>query len=129
MADALFDTTIFIDYLDGDVDALRVINDVMSGSKSGSISAITTMEMWQTRNFDRRREIIYTSFAGIFDEVTVDHEVAKRAGESVRTMSRNQRRRLLADALIAKSALSRGEPVYTRNRRDISRFGAAVANY
>ena len=124
----MFDTNVFIKYFAGDVRAKQIMDPVLTGTASGSVSAITTLEIWQFPRFDRKLELIYTSIRRAFDEVPVNHKIAATAGEAMRPYSPNRRRRMIRDALIVASAASRREPVYTFNRRDFQRLGAIVLN-
>lgn len=51
------------------------------------------------------------------------------AGYKLREYSYNQKADLFADALIAATAEDRGEPVYTRNYKHMSRFYSDVRKY
>jgi len=130
MADALFDTTVFIDWLRGDGAAKQLVDDVLQGRKTASYSAITMAELWQNEQIDRQTEIEYQALASEFlEEAPLVSEAAKRAGVQLRDLSRNRRRELFADALIAATAEIRGETVYSRNDSDLRRFYSRVETY
>jgi predicted nucleic acid-binding protein len=129
MSDHLFDTTVFIDWWRGVPEAVSLVDSVVSGDNTASYSAITSLELYQFDSLGRQEEIEYAALCLLMEEVPVSSQIAGTAGQMLRNLSRNQRRRPGADALIAASAMSRGEKIYSRNQRDISRFYSEVDSY
>lgn len=130
MSDALYDTCVFIDYWKGDKDALTLIDSVRSGRTTASFCTITAMELWQYPKLGRREEIEYVALTKYFlDEAPVRARDATQAGQWLRSYSRNRRRRLAVDALIAATAQGRGEPVRSRNDRELRLFYQQVQSY
>ncbi len=130
MSDALYDTCVFIDYWRGDPAAFTLIDSVRKGQTSASYCTITAMELWQYSQLTRREEIEYVAITRYFiTEAVVTGNAAILAGQWLRPYSRNRRRRLSVDALIAAAAQQRGEPIRTRNYHDIRLFYSSVQPY
>jgi predicted nucleic acid-binding protein len=130
MSDALFDTTVFIDWWRGHPGATQLVDAVRSGRLSASYSSITICELWQWDQLDRREEIEYTALTKRYlEEAPLGVEAARLAGTWLRACSRNQRRELFADALIAATAQLREETVYSRNEPQLRRFYPQVQSY
>lgn len=123
MSDALYDTCVFIDYWRGDANAFSLIDDVRRGLKTASYCTISATELWQYRLLTRKEEIEYIALTKYFlEEAPLTGNAAVKAGQWLRSFSRNRRRRLCADALISATAEERGEEVVTRNYKEIRRF-------
>lgn len=126
----LYDTTVFIDYWKGDPAALALIDVVRKGEASASYSPITATELWQYSGLGRREEIEFNALIRYFlTEAPLTTSAAIRAGQWLRAFSRSKRRRLCLDALLAATALERGELVRSRNAKDISLFHSNVQSY
>ena len=129
MADALFDTTVFIDYHRGDKAAQSLVQPVLDRLSTASFSPLTVAELWQGKMRDRREELEYTALLTVMEEAPLGSSVARRAGYKIREYGHNQKADLFADALIAATAEERGELIYTRNHKDMSRFYSNVKKY
>lgn len=129
MADALFDTTVLIDYRRGDPAAQSLVKPVLDGRSTASFSPITVAELWQGKMKDRKEELEYTAILSVMEEAPLRSDEARRAGDKIRGYGYNQKANLFADALIAATAEERDEPLYTRNDRDMSRFYSNVKKY
>jgi predicted nucleic acid-binding protein len=126
----LYDTTVFIDYWRGDTAAVALVDAVRKVPKSASYSSLSVAELWQHPKLDRREEIEYVALTRYFlQEAPLDARAAMRAGTQLRAYSRNARRRLAVDALIAATAERRGECIRTRNWKDIQKFYSNVSAY
>lgn len=128
MADALFDTTVFIDYHRGDPEARRLFQHVFDGEWSASYSPITVFELWVGR-MDRREEMEYASFLQLMEEIPLDTAIAQRAAHFLRGRSEPERQRHIGDAFIAATASKSGLPVYSRNADDLRLFHSDVRAY
>jgi len=128
MADALFDTTVFIDYYRGHEGARVVIESAVSGRMTASYSAFTVFEFW-IRPMERLEELEYLALLSLLEEAPLTRDVAQIAAMWLRGQSRISRQRLIGDALVAATAVARSEPIYTRNRRDFARFDVQVRGY
>ena len=129
MADALFDTTVFVDYRRGDTAAQALIQPILDGLSTASFSPITVAELWQGKMTDRKEELEYTALLTVMEEAPLGSNSARVAGYKLRDCSYNQKADLFADALIAATAEERGEPIYTRNYKDFARFYSNVKRY
>ena len=128
MADALFDTTTFIDYYRGYEGARTLIESAASGRVAASYSPFSVVELW-IRPMERPEELEYLALLSLLEEAPLTRGVAQLAALWLRGESRLSRQRLIGDALIAATAAVRDEPIYTRNERDFARFGVRVRSY
>jgi predicted nucleic acid-binding protein len=128
MTDALFDTTVFIDYYRGYEGAETVVESAVSGRTTASYSPFTVFELW-IRPMGRLEEIRYLALLDLLEEAPVTRQVAQLAAVWLRRQPRMSRQRLIGDALIAATAAVRGEAVYTRNAKDFARFNIHVRTY
>jgi len=130
MSDALFDTTVFIDWWRGNQGATKLIDAVRSGQMTASYSSITICELWQWDELERQEEIEYIALTKRYlQEAPLGFEAARLAGTRLRDCSRTQRREVFADALIAATAQLRQETLYSANHRQLSRFYPQVKGY
>ena len=128
MADALFDTTVFIDYYRGDENARSLVEGVLEGSLTAFYSALTAFEIWIGVG-THEEEIDYLAVLDSLEEVPLNASMARAAATWLRALPPGQSEALFRDALIAATASQRGEPIYTRNVRDFTRFYSNVQTY
>jgi predicted nucleic acid-binding protein len=128
VADALFDTTVFIDYYRGDSSAKQFLDDLFEGRSSASFSAVTAFELWMGVS-RREEELDFFAMLRFLEEAPVTAAAARLAASWLRDQSPSRAETLFRDALIAATASRRQEPVYTRNVRDFSRFEIDVRTY
>jgi predicted nucleic acid-binding protein len=128
MADALFDTTVFIDYYRGDVGAQDLVNAVLDGRLAVSYSALTGFEIWLGVT-THEEEIDFLAVLDLFEEAPLGASAAMLAASWLRERTGRQSEALIRDALIAATAAERREAIYTRNVRDFRRFYADVQTY
>jgi predicted nucleic acid-binding protein len=128
VATALLDTSFFIDLWNGDAGARRIWADILSGVASCAYSPVTTFELW-VRAISDAEAAFYGGVFFLLESADLTHDAARFAAGLLYGMGRNQRERLFRDALIAGTARSRGEAVYTRNVRDFRRFDVEVRSY
>ena len=130
MADALLDTTFFIDLRKTTrTGADEIFEAAVGGAFSGSYSAVTVYEVWVGQQMTREEEVFYLSVFGAFEEVPFSSEAAKLAGTWLRGMARTTAENRVRDAMIAATASIRRERVCTANIRDFLRFGVEVQTY
>jgi predicted nucleic acid-binding protein len=128
MADALFDTTVFIDYYRGDAGARALINRVLDGALTVSYSALTGFEIWLGIT-NHEEEIDFLALLDSFEEAPLRASAAIIAASWLRDRASRQSEALIRDALIAATASERQEPIYTRNVRDFRRLYDNVETY
>ena len=128
MADALFDTTVFIDYYKGDPGADALMQAVFNGSMTASHSAITHFEIWSgIRGY--HEEIDYLATITWCEEAVLSASMARSAARLLRRFTASRSEAPFRDALIAATASERGEAIYTRNVRDFRRLYSDVRTY
>lgn len=128
MAEALFDTTVFIDYYRGDPKAKELMGAVRTGQLTASFSPITTYEIWIGIS-NRDEEMHFESVMRRFEEANLNTNMAKRAAYWLRDLTTRPREEIIRDALIAATAAERAETIYTRNVADFQRFYPNVQSY
>jgi len=128
MADALLDTTVFIDYYRGHDGARRLVDRLLQADYAASYSPVTVFELW-VRPMRREEESQYVALFHLFNEAPITAQIAQLAANRLKGRSRMARLRSFGDALIAATAAERAETIYTRNVKDFQRFYADVRSY
>lgn len=128
MTEAVFDTTVFVDSYLGHRGALALLKAATDGRVEAAYSPITAYELW-VRPMDRAEEIFHLAALSRLQEIPFTSTLARQVADSLRVVTRPQRLRLAADAVIAATAASLGATLYTRNVRDLRRFNADVRSY
>ena len=103
MADVLVDTNVFIDHLNGS-------RRFEPGEDRVWYSVVTRFELFASKQVS---EDVLQLLLSPFTEITIDRDVAERAGRLRRTLSIRT-----PDALIAASALEYGLTLLTSNVKD-----------
>lgn len=129
MADVLLDITVFEDYRRGDSGARSIINKIIDGEISASVSPLTVLHLWGGPDFDRKAEIAYTGMLSFMEEATLTSNAAKTAGIWLAAMPPEERGKLMYFALLAATAKERGESVCTRNGEVFSQFNIDITDY
>ena len=128
MADALFDTTVFINYFNGDPAARDLLHPVLAGATTAAVSAVSWFEIWLGLR-DHEEQMDFQGILGACEQAPLTNDVACLAAEWLRGISPRRAEALFRDALIGANAAERGEPVVTRNTTDFNRFGVNVRSY
>jgi len=128
LADALLDTTVFIDYYRGDAGAKDLIDAVIDGSLTASYSSLTSFEIWIGIG-NREEEIDFLAVLSQCEEAPLTAAMARTAAIWLKGLSPRRAEGLFRDALIAATANERGEAIYTRNVRDFERLSIDVRTY
>lgn len=105
MADVLVDTDVFIDHLRGAA-------ELTPGRNRLHYSVVTRAELFAGNSATD----LVSQLLAPFRELTVDRQVAERAGRVVREFELR-----MPDALIAATALKHRLTLMTRNRKDFDR--------
>ena len=130
MADALLDTTFFIDLRKTTrTGADELWEQAAAGTFSGAYSAITVYELWVGQQMTREEEVFYLSALAVLEEVPFTAEAAQIAGSWLRGLAKTTAENRVRDAMIAASASLRKEAVCTANVRDFARLGVEVRSY
>jgi predicted nucleic acid-binding protein len=109
----LIDTNILIDHLRGEAAANRFLRDVESGRVRATISVITECELLASPVLTPHDEREVRTLLALFPSMAVTSRIAQRAAQL--------RRRypiMIADALIAATALQSHATLLTRNVKD-----------
>jgi len=129
MTDMLLDVSVFYDHGRGDPRAQAIIQRILSGDTTASVSPITLFELWRSPDLDRRTEIRYVSMVTFLEEAPLTAEAAKMAGVWIADVEDDERERLSRYALIAATARERGEPIATNDTEPFSRFHPELVEY
>jgi predicted nucleic acid-binding protein len=127
MADAYFDTTVFIDYFRGHTGAEYLVLQTLMDRRP-LYSPVSVFELW-LRPMSRQEEARHLALLRLCEEAQFDSQAAVMMASWLRIQPRSGRRRMLGDAIIAASAAIRGATIYTRNVRDLARFYPNVQSY
>jgi predicted nucleic acid-binding protein len=118
----MVDTSFFIDLRrQRDPGAIQIWTEITAGMRTASISPIVIYELWVGGRLNREEEAFYSACFSLIEEAPLLGGAAMVAGEWMRRFP-DRSESLIRDALIAASALGRGEPVLTRNVRDFTLF-------
>ena len=129
MAEMLLDATVFRDYRVGDPGARAIIEQVIEGSRTASVSPLTVFELWGGLPLDRRTEMGYAGMLGFLETAPLSPEAAKVAGRWIASLDEADRTRLTPLALVAATAIERGEPICTREPESFRVFGVEAVGY
>lgn len=128
MADALFDTTVFIDFYNGDPGAESVLRPVLDRAATASYSPVSTFEIWLGLS-DPFEHIAFSGLLAGLQHAPLTDTTAMIAAGWMRGVSPRRAESIFRDALIAATAQERGETIVTRNTRDFARFNVKVRSY
>ncbi len=129
MADILLDITVFEDYRRGDSGAQSIINRIIDGDISASVSPLTILHLWGSPDFDRKAEIAYTGMLRFMEEASLTNDAAKTAGIWIAALPPEDRGKLMYFALVAATAKERDESLCTRNAEIFSQFNLEITDY
>jgi predicted nucleic acid-binding protein len=129
VTDFLLDTTFFIDLRRGiNRGAQSLWDQLQAGETTAAYSPITIYELWVGQRLDRAEEVFYEAVLNLLEEAPLTSAMAKAAAAWLRQMG-SVSESLIRDALIAATAVARGDTVRTLNARDFSRFPVEVEPY
>lgn len=134
MAHELFDTCVIFDYLglNGSDRQRRVspfVRPVLDGEKTASVTPLTPLELLQGAGLSKNEKLAALVMVRALEEAPVTLDAGRQAGEWLSGKSKDECKMLAADALIAATASTRGEPVRTLNVADFQRFYSRVLTY
>ena len=129
MADMLLDTRLIQDYRTGDPGAGSIIQQVVEGVITASVSPLTVFELLRSTKLDRRVEVEYVSILSFLEMAPLTAEAAKSAGVWMASFTENEQDNLGQFSLIAATAKERGEAVCTRNSEAFGRFKVEIVGY
>lgn len=120
----ILDTSFLIDLMDGDDDAEKRKDRLLSEHEAFKVSAATIFELWTgiyacVESGEEKSKVL-NALAGI-DVVNATKAVAEKAGEIHGILIKEGKVIDSMDALIASSAILENEPVLTRNVKDFGK--------
>ena len=124
-----FDFTVFEDYRSGNSGAQKLVDEVIDGEISASVSVVTILQLWKDPYMDRQTEIIYASMLSFIEPVPLSVEVAKCAGRWMASLNSEETNDALRVALVAATAQERNEPLCTRLPDRFEEFDIEVIGY
>ena len=123
MSEALFDTSVLVDYLRGFQGALPLVQGVKDGAMNGYVSVITIAELFAGKDEESqvKRERL-EELLSYFGKMEVNEEIAKTSGRFKRKHNIG-----ISDAIIAATTASLGCRLLTQNIRDFARIKEITA--
>ena len=129
MADMLLDTRLIKDYRTGDPGAGDIIQQVMEGMITASVSSLTVFELLRSTKSDRRAEVGYVGILSFLEIAPLTAAAAKLAGVWMASSTENEQHNLGQFSLIAATAKERGEAICTRNAEVFGKFEVKIVGY
>lgn len=123
------DNTLFEEFRKGDAGARGVIDTIIDGEVTASVSPITVFHLWNESGMDRRTEIAYSSILTFLEEVPFTVAASKQAGLWIASVDAEERGRLVYFAMIAATAFERDEAICTRNSIPYAHFYSKFTAY
>jgi predicted nucleic acid-binding protein len=117
MSEAVFDTSILIDYLRGVSSSAPLLEKVKSGAILGYVSVLTVAEIFAGKDAENpaKREIL-GELLDLFSKIEVSEDVAKTAGDL-----RRRHGITIVDAIIAATAAGLRCGLLTQNIKDFGK--------
>ncbi len=122
------DTTVLVDFFDGDAGARAIIEPILDGDTSAAYSPITTFEIWFGLS-SPEEQVRFSAILNALEFAPLSDAAARVAATWLKGTSPRRAEALFRDALIAATARERGETIITGNVRDFARFNVAVRPY
>jgi predicted nucleic acid-binding protein len=127
MAAFLLDTTLLVDYVNGDPAAAETVDSLFAAAADLFTCEVVTCEALSGGSDEERRSIGVLLDA--LEYVAMDPAAARWAAASRREGRARHPSRSLADALIAGVAWHMNATIVTRNTADFVRQGVSVRDY
>jgi predicted nucleic acid-binding protein len=123
----LLDTTLLVDYVNGDASAAATVDDLFDEAADLFTCEVVTCEALSGGDDEERR--LLAVLLDALEYVATDPTAARWAAASRREGRSRRPARSLADALIAGVAWRMSATVVTRNTQDFARQGVPVREY
>jgi predicted nucleic acid-binding protein len=123
----LLDTTLLVDYVNGDASAAATVDDLFDEAADLFTCEVVTCEALSGGDDEERR--LLAVLLDALEYVATDPTAARWAAASRREGRSRRPARSLADALIAGVAWRMSATVVTRNTHDFARQGVPVREY
>ena len=130
MAKKLFDTCVFLDYLNGSDEARRSLESVFDdSSESGYYSVWTVLELLQRPNLTPEDAVRRMDLLKSFVAIPLTEHIATDAALLASDLRNGNPATITGDAVIAVSAAALNCVVVTRNLKDFALLKAPIENY
>jgi len=120
---ALLDTTILIDVLRARNERRELLQQMVSAGETLYTSAINVGEVYAGMRPHEAR--MTDSLLNSLHSYAITPDIAKRAGMLQYSLAREGKTRLLADLIVAVTAMEYGLPIATDNRKDFEETGVS----
>ena len=118
------DTSFLIDVLNGDSDALDVLELIERENRPEKIASITSLELYEGVQRSTKSDGEKQRVLRVLDSkhiISADHSIMKQAGELSGRLIEEGRQIDREDCIIAATAIQENEPVLTRNESHFNR--------
>jgi predicted nucleic acid-binding protein len=118
------DTSFLIDVLNGDSDALDVLELIERENRPEKIASITSLELYEGVQRSTKPDGEKQRVLRVLDSkhiISADHSIMKQAGELSGRLIEEGRQIDREDCIIAATAIQENEPVLTRNESHFNR--------
>ena len=118
------DTSFLIDVLNGDSDALDVLELIERENRPEKIASITSLELYEGVQRSTKSDGEKQRVLRVLDSkhiISADHSIMKQAGELSGQLIEEGRQIDREDCIIAATAIQENEPVLTRNESHFNR--------
>ena len=129
MADMLLDVTVFQDYFRGDAGAGAIVNEIVGGTKTATVSPLTVQRLWSNPELDRKTEIGMLGLLNFMEQAPVSLTIARTSGLWLAADNADEDGTLAYVTIIAATALERSEPICTRNTEPFMLYYPNVFSY
>lgn len=128
----VLDTTVFVDFLDGDEAARRVMQRVVPrsiGGDEGFVSLWTVAELLVKPNLTPSQQAQRIGLTRDLSTVEIDRSLMENAVLKAADARNDRPKALLFDAIIGATAESVGARVISRNTKDFQTLGVDCEDY
>ena len=118
------DSDIAINFLRGDKETARLINELRKGGKTISITSINEFELWKGALRSNKKDSvrILEMFLGEVDILLFDSRSSKKSAEIFETLKTKGEMVDVLDVMIASIAMTNNELILTNNKKHFSRI-------
>ena len=122
----IIDSTVLNSYKNGDACARKLILDAVDGDINISVSTVSIMNIWSRDTFDRKSEIGFTGIFSFLKIISLDGDVARYAGGSLREYIETDSLVGVEQAVVAAHAVLMGKDIVTNEPDRYVQFNSNV---